>query len=296
MAELDYDQMSDAPRFELPRMGQIINFSGAIVSLGLIGGLAWWGYDLIVRDVSGVPVVRALEGPMRVAPEEPGGEVAEHVGLSVNAIPAEGIADEPAERIILAPVTNELGADDLPIAELDEIVAAEAIAANPPSVEEAAEAQNASIDDLIGAALAEATGTVEGPDGQPMSVIPPDIPGVSKSLIPLARPTSMAAIAPLPVADDGVVIVEPSAIAEGTRLAQLGAFDTITQARDKWASLAQNFPEFMTDKARVIEPAQSGGKQFFRLRAHGFEGLSDARRFCAALMAAEENCIPVKQR
>jgi hypothetical protein len=264
--------------------------------LGLIGGLAWWGYDLIVRDVSGVPVVRALEGPMRVAPEEPGGEVAEHVGLSVNAIPAEGIADEPAERIILAPVTNELGADDLPIAELDEIVAADAIAANPPSVEEAAEAQSASIDDLIGAALAEATGTVEGPDGQPMSVIPPETPGVSKSLIPLARPTSMTAIAPLPVADDGVVIVEPSAIAEGTRLAQLGAFDTITQARDKWASLAQSFPEFMTDKARVIEPAQSGGKQFFRLRAHGFEGLSDARRFCAALMAAEENCIPVKQR
>lgn len=296
MAELDYDHMSDAPRFELPRMGQIINFSGAIVSLGLIGGLAWWGYDLIVRDVSGVPVVRALEGPMRVAPEEPGGEVAEHVGLSVNAIPAEGIADEPAERIILAPVTNELGADDLPIAELDEIVAADAIAANPPSVEEAAEAQSASIDDLIGAALAEATGTVEGPDGQPMSVIPPETPGVSKSLIPLARPTSMTAIAPLPVADDGVVIVEPSAIAEGTRLAQLGAFDTITQARDKWASLAQSFPEFMTDKARVIEPAQSGGKQFFRLRAHGFEGLSDARRFCAALMAAEENCIPVKQR
>lgn len=296
MAELDYDQMADAPRFELPRMGQIINFSGAIVSLGLIGGLAWWGYDLIVRDVSGVPVVRALEGPMRVAPEEPGGEVAEHVGLSVNAIPAEGIADEPAERIILAPVTNELDADDLPIAELDEIVAADAIAANPPSVEEAAEAQSASIDDLIGAALAEATGTVEGPDGQPMSVIPPETPGISKSLIPLARPTSMTAIAPLPVADDGVVIVEPSAIAEGTRLAQLGAFDTITQARDKWASLAQSFPEFMTDKARVIEPAQSGGKQFFRLRAHGFEGLSDARRFCAALMAAEENCIPVKQR
>lgn len=296
MAELDYDQMSDAPRFELPRMGQIINFSGAIVSLGLIGGLAWWGYDLIVRDVSGVPVVRALEGPMRVAPEEPGGEVAEHTGLSVNAIPAEGIADEPAERIILAPITTDLGADDLPAAELDEVVAAAEIAANPPSVEEAAEAQSASIDDLIGAALAEATGTVEGPDGAPMAVIAPEIPGVAKSLIPLARPATIAAVAPLPVADDGVVTIDPANIAEGTRLAQLGAFDTVAQARDAWASLAQNFPEFMTDKARVIEPAQSGGKQFYRLRAHGFEGLSDARRFCAALVAAEENCIPVKQR
>ena len=52
----------------------------------------------------------------------------------------------------------------------------------------------------------------------------------------------------------------------------------------------------MTDKARVIEQAQSGGKVFYRLRAHGFRDISDARRFCAALVAEEIGCIPVLQR
>jgi len=296
MAELDYDQMSDAPRLELPGVGRIINVSGAIISLGLIAGLAYWGYDLVVRDVSGVPVGGGLGGPVRVAPDDPGGELVDHVGLSVSAIPAEGIADEPAERIILAPVTNELVADDLPEAALNEIVAAEEVAANPPTIEEALEAQSETIDSLIGAALAEATGTIEGPGGEPMTLIAPEVPGVAVSLIPLARPTGLVTIPPLPVADDGVVSLDPADIPEGTRLAQLGAFDTEAQARDAWGVLVRQFPEFMTDKARVIEPAQSGGKKFFRLRAQGFEGLSDARRFCAALEGGQKNCIPVKQR
>ena len=294
MAELNYDQMADDAGFEFPRIGQLINILGAVVSVGLIAALAWWAYQLVVRDVSGVPVVRALEGPMRVAPVDPGGEVAEHVGLAVNSIPAEGIAEEPAERIILAPVTTTLAEEDLTQAELAEQVAAEEIAAMEPA--EAIAAQEQTMDDLIGAALAEATGTVAGEDGAVIALISPDIPGVTKSLVPLARPETMTAPEPLPVAADGIVSLDPAVIAEGTRLAQLGAFDSEAQAQAGWAKLMGAFPEYMTDKARVIEPAQSGGKMFYRLRAHGFEGLNDARRFCAALVAAGENCIPVRQR
>ena len=44
------------------------NLAGAAVSLALIVGIGIWGYKLIMRDVSGVPVVRAAEGPMRIQP------------------------------------------------------------------------------------------------------------------------------------------------------------------------------------------------------------------------------------
>ena len=169
MAELNYDQMAEESGLEMPRLGQFINILGAGVSVGLIACLAWWGYQLVVRDVSGVPVVRALEGPMRVAPVDPGGEVAEHVGLAVNSIPAEGIAEEPAERIILAPVTTTLSDEDLTQAELAEQVAAEEIAAMEPA--EAIAAQEDTMDDLIGAALAEATGTVAATDGTVIALI-----------------------------------------------------------------------------------------------------------------------------
>ena len=54
--------------------GLIFNWVGALMSVALIAGLGVWGYQLAMRDVTGVPVVRALEGPMRVTPEEPGGD------------------------------------------------------------------------------------------------------------------------------------------------------------------------------------------------------------------------------
>ena len=45
-------------------------------------------------------IARAIEGEMRVRPEEPGGELARHQGLSVNAVAAEGSAAKPADRLM----------------------------------------------------------------------------------------------------------------------------------------------------------------------------------------------------
>ncbi|HHB81454.1 MAG TPA: SPOR domain-containing protein, partial [Aliiroseovarius sp.] len=90
--------------------------------------------------------------------------------------------------------------------------------------------------------------------------------------------------------------VDASQIAAGTRLVQLGAFDGQDVARAEWNKIAARFPEMLEGKERVIEQAQSGGKTFYRLRAMGFDDLSDARRFCATLMAGQAACIPVVTR
>ena len=310
MAELNYGRVDGADAAGLPGLGQVINFSGAVISLALVAGLAWWGYQLMVRDVSGVPVIRALEGPMRVAPDDPGGELAVHTGLAVNDVPANGIAAEPAERLELAGDSNALASEDLAAEKLAERLPAQDVLAAQPvedasatralSAEETGDAEAgaapADRDSLISAALTEATGAVSGPDGSQLELIPAEVPGVTRSLLPAPRPSDLTAIVPPPVGDDGFVFVAPTEIPEGTRLAQLGAFESEAVARQEWARLAGLFPEFMTDKARVIEQARSGGKMFYRLRAHGFEDLNDARRFCAGLVAENANCIPVRQR
>jgi len=46
----------------------------------------------------------------------------------------------------------------------------------------------------------------------------------------------------------------------------------------------------------VIQRAESGGRIFYRLRAMGFDDLSDARRFCSAFIAENTECIPVVTR
>ena len=96
-------------------MQWMVNAAGAITSIALVLGVGIWGYKLAVRDVSGIPVVRAMEGPMRVAPQEPGGEVAAHTGLSVNEVAAEGSAAQLPDQMVLAPRPIDLSAEDQPV-------------------------------------------------------------------------------------------------------------------------------------------------------------------------------------
>ncbi len=96
-------------------VAQVISIAGALMSLALVIGIGVWGYRLVMRDVSGVPVVRALEGPMRIQPEDPGGEAVDYQGLAVNRVAAEGTAAPPPERLILAPRPVELASEDVPV-------------------------------------------------------------------------------------------------------------------------------------------------------------------------------------
>jgi hypothetical protein len=129
------------------------------------------------------------------------------------------------------------------------------------------------------------------------------VTSVATSLRPRARPASMQATAaakPTHVetvsAPATAAEIDPATLQIGTRLAQLGAFDTPDLARARFGELQAEYGELMNGKAIVIQTAQSGGRTFYRLRAHGFEGDDDARRFCAVLEADQVDCIPVAQR
>ena len=106
------------------RAGMAVQVTGALLSVALLAGMGVWGYQLIVRDAHGVPVVRAMGGPMREAPENPGGELALHTGLAVNEVAAVGEAAPPEDTLLLAPVTADLTEEDLlvqPTAEAGEV-------------------------------------------------------------------------------------------------------------------------------------------------------------------------------
>ena len=87
-----------------------------------------------------------------------------------------------------------------------------------------------------------------------------------------------------------------AAIAPGTRLVQLGAFENADLAEEAWLATEAQFGDYMAGKSKVIQEAETGGRTFFRLRAAGFADLADARRFCSVLVSGDLNCIPVVQR
>ncbi|WP_438956149.1 SPOR domain-containing protein [Cognatiyoonia sp.] len=308
--------------------GTFVNFAAATCSLALMVGVGIWSYELIKRDVSGIPVVRAVEGDMRVAPENPGGEIADHAGLSVNDVAAEGTAGEFEDTLLLAPRTQDLAAEDL-TAEPETELEATSVSLTGEVAPHTRSSMTAdavlALADRIATGAAPLTELEDGTAVEPVLAIDGEaveeelvliaatVPGVSTSLRPFVRPASLRITAAAVDVDEAVAAALASATANfgpnnaevsvmsadlpvGTNLAQLGAFPTPQAAAEVWASLEGEFGDYLVSKERVIQLATRGDASFYRLRAMGFTDLTDARRFCAALEAGKAECIPVVVR
>jgi hypothetical protein len=230
------------------RAGRLVNYTGAAVSLALIAGVGVWGYKLIMRDVTGIPVVRAMEGEMRVSPVDPGGEVALNLGLAVNAVTAEGEAAAPEDRLALAPREQSLTEEDLvaePLAEAGEVSASEEDAspevatdvALPDPTTAGLDAPSEQVTDVLALADQLASGVAplsalpEGETADPtlllngeeitsgtVETIAADVPGVSRSLRPNVRPLGLevaAAAMTAPAPDAAADAAPTTAAADG---------------------------------------------------------------------------------
>ena len=274
------------------------NFIGAGLSLALMIGVGIWGYKLMVRDVSGIPVVRAAEGPTRELPDDPGGSRMADQGLAVNAVTAVGSAADPADRLILAPAPIELSLEDDPVDAAPVVAVPEAVIepVSSISVENAAAVEAEQVDTAEALAERIAAGVA------PIDQVTGGEGGLGSSLRPRLRPVPLgqvsldqATLDQVGAAPQGAEI-EAADIPVGTFMAQLGAFDSAGIARGEWDRLSGRYDSYLTGKTRVIQKATSGGRVFYRLRAMGFEGINDARRFCSALIAEGAECISVVSR
>jgi len=301
----------------------LVNRAGGLVSIGLVIGACVWGYQILSRDVSGVPVVRALEGPMRIQPDDPGGSQADHQGLAVNSVAAQGSAAAPADRLVVAPppisidtetprtratVVPQVQADalqEIEVAAAAPIVAPEPIDATKPlSVEELAAQLAAGATPLSSASTQSepvkvSLTAVDQAVQEAAKETKPEIKGgLKRSLRPMLRPadlTSRTASAS-PTVDVAPKTMDAADIPAGTRMVQLGAFASPEIAAKEWDKLLGRFDAYLGGKTRVIQKASSGGRTFYRLRAMGFADVSDARRLCSALKAENADCIPVTTR
>lgn len=287
---------------EGPGFALIAQFIGAFLSLALAIGIGVWAYKLIMRDVSGIPVIAASSDPMRIAPEDPGGTSAQNQGLSVNAVAEEGSVTSP-QKVTLAPRPVVLVTDDLASKELKQ-KATEALRVS--NIETTSLDMNVLADEIVGDSPEPSIADVQIDGNQVENALRLALSGEieqeaederqsAASLRPRARPSDISP-APNSVELASVQEIAPENIPAGTALVQLGAFDSEAIARTEWMRLSQKFPSFMAERSRVIQRADRGGRIFYRLRADGFADLNDARRFCALLVASNADCIPVTVR
>ncbi|NNU80215.1 SPOR domain-containing protein [Halovulum dunhuangense] len=300
MQDVDYDDYADdSPKGMRRWLAVCLRWGGAVVSVAVLVLFVFWAYRLGVRDARDIPVIRASEGPIRVQPEDPGGTTVAHQGLEVNDILGGSEANPPTETA-LAPQVLPIGPDDLPPE------TARDAAPSPESAGLLPMDETLLIDDAVARALAEAAGEEVSeadldlaPVAEDDTAAPASAAGIPR---PLRRPADFATSAPRQDGDALAGLSEPppppvtEEPAPGTRMVQLGAFESADVAETQWQLLLQGHGDLLGRKARYIQQAESNGRVFYRLRVMGFDDQNAQRAICEALRARSVDCIPVTVR
>lgn len=313
------------------RFARLTHYLGAVASVALMVGLMVWGWQLVSRDVSGVPVIRAIVGDARTTPADPGGELTNYTGYAVNTV-AEGVDHRPTQQVAIAPAPVGLSDEDVAMGQLG------ATARQPSEVSETplsfdgapivplsdsearalAEAQRLALADsaVQDATIIDAPAS-EGPVNEALTDengAPAQAAAIAEALVQAqaeANPGVLTASprpAPRPrstrVASAGTTATDARPVAAESRpepapapvsqasgpQVQLGAFDSDSIAASEWNRLSGKHVVF-GGKQQVIQQHQSNGRTFWRLRVAGFDSLSEARQFCAALKSAGTDCL-----
>ena len=284
------------------KLNMIFYWIGAVLSLSLLAGAIGWSYKLVVRDINQIPIVRAQLGPLRVAPDNPGGLTAANQGLSVtqlavnekplssdeiNLAPAAEILNEETSASLLREVDKLNQIDET--YEIKEINAENTISLDGSSGAMKGETASKTESLVAQVAFSQKKVEIENAVSLALSITSEFDPSLT-SLRPKTRPRSVQQNREL------IVSKEPmSKLPVGSAIVQLGAFDSKSLAESEWRRFEKLLGSILAPKQMIIQKAESGGKIFYRLRASGFNDISDARQFCTAI-SDKVACIPVVTR
>jgi hypothetical protein len=261
------------------------NIVGAFISFAVFIGVIGWGAQTLMRDSSGVPVVRALEGPSRMAPVNPGGVPASHQGLTVNQVSSSQKTVLVGELLQLAPGPINLQIDDLPI--VKPIINGATGSLEPKKTDDL-EIESSIVepwtdsDEIIVKLASILTSST-------LSSLAPEAPNVmlNASSRPQLRPNSwLQTNLPRKVATRG------GEVPLGTLMVQLGAFSDENTALEAWKRLSERYGDYFVGKEATILNGKIAKQKIYRLRVYGFNDINESRRLCTALHGQNFECYP----
>ena len=261
---------------------------GVILSISIFAFLIIWGFSLNVSENAEIPVVKAKIKEARIISENPGGQIINYQGLSVNNVQEQGAAQVTAKRILLAPKPVELKEKDLAITEIK---------------------KNDNLDDLGNTMINQPKNTIVLKETEEDKQLTDDSNKLSalaldRSRKPWAREmlnsknTEKALeIAEVEIAEVETTEVEitEAKIKRGTNLVQLGSYSTRKEAQEAWAIFLKRNGTIFKNKKRSIQKFDSS-RYPFRLRASGFTTLDDSSDFCILLRGLVPTCLPMRAK
>lgn len=260
---------------------------GAVAAFGI--GI-WFAYDQgVKRGASGAPpLIRADQGPTKVAPENPGGMQVPNQDKQIyerlpgNQANSNGNQTEkllpPPERPTATPTTSGTAtspAVSVPNRSAQTVVPNQAPAA--PTVPNRTDAPSAT-----------ATQPAPAAPGQPQQVTPPSQPARTAAAPTPAPATQAPAQNPAPAAR--TVTATPG----GSAKIQLASLKDQAAATATWNQLQKKFPEVLGGLQPSYEKVEIADKgTFIRLQAGPLKDRAEAQSACTALAAKNQGCIVV---
>ena len=286
-----------------------LSIFGAIISLNLILWAGYWAYNLISRDINGIPIVAAQPGPLRVAPDVPGGIEAENIELAVTKIASQELPPNP-QAVELAPYTAKLSADDITINQAlkqkklidsqiekrtqGHLQAAHPVLSNEISlvpIKTSIESSDYTIVDNQSELVAAALAIALKPDRDQLGnkVILEKIE--SNIIKPMPRPGSLRTKLSS-LNSENSILPTLGSVESGLAVVQFGSFENKKRALAEWGRLSENLSVILDGRPKFVERIQRNGNEIYRLRLGGFVNIDDASRFCSAVIS-QENCVPI---
>jgi hypothetical protein len=263
----------------------------ALLVLAAFAGVVWLAYTQgVQRGRQDVPrVIAAESGPVKTAPDQPGGAANPYKGLKIynNKAPADAHAsNQPLPSIITQPGEPLFSAfgpkHPAPVPAATPAQAKPAPAPAPAPVQQKVAVQTPP-PAAVHTAPAPVPAAATKPAPEPVASKP--APVVAK---PAPAPVAVAKVAPPPAPVSAPV-------ASGAYVAQIAAFKSQAEAEAGWAAFKRNHAAILGGMSPNIVSVDLGEKgTWFRLRTGSFADKASAADFCARLKAEGAICLPAK--
>ncbi|HVT24740.1 MAG TPA: SPOR domain-containing protein [Rhizomicrobium sp.] len=263
----------------------------ALLVLAAFAGVVWLAYTQgVQRGRQDVPrVIAAESGPVKTAPDQPGGAANPYKGLKIynNKAPADAHAsNQPLPSIITQPGEPLFSAfgpkHPAPVPAATPAQAKPAPAPAPAPVQQKVAVQTPP-PAAVHTAPAPVPAAATKPAPEPVASKP--APVVAK---PAPAPVAVAKVAPPPAPVSAPV-------ASGAYVAQIAAFKSQAEAEAGWAAFKRNHAAILGGMSPNIVSVDLGEKgTWFRLRTGSFADKASAADFCARLKAEGASCLPAK--
>ncbi len=235
------------------------------------GGGAWYFYGQRLAGDDVAPLIRAVEGPVKVRPDNPGGMVVpDRDKLVYDRM--QGLENRPAERLLPPP---EIPLPPPGAETLEKTVSAPAVA--PPPAPAPEPAARPTTEEVLAA--------------KPPSPPPPVLEAEVKKLTATVKPKPSAAKPETLMTRTAKPPKSPAAVYR----VQLAAVRTPARAREEWARLQKKHSTLLGQLGMSLTRADLGKKGvFYRLRAGPLATESAARDLCGKLAKRKVGCMIIR--